>query len=396
MSLNSEITRVKNAKAAIKAAIEEKGISVGAGTIDTYASKIDQLLSASEYRYLFTGNLTTTAIIIPEGVDTLKYYMFMNSDLESVTIPDSLSDFQGGCFYQCSKLTSVTFGENAQLTRIGYSCFEGCTALTSVTLPKSLTEINSKALKIGSATNKATIVMKATWPPELYNVDGIGENVEKIIVPASAYDYYIDATNWSAYADIIEAEKPVETWFFRSLDLPEHGIEFEYDFFSNGTNYSKIKILGGVDGGMWYDEDLVYDDNPNLGEETDRWMGDGYKTIALYKSPEEGSEFADFLQACAVKWAETWVLNYQPPLPVEGDGLYQTFNIPFVSNGMVFTSLSGFTNELRYGDASGDLLVVYTVDPPAWVSEDYRTLHFGEVPSGELLTWLQSAGTKQE
>jgi hypothetical protein len=41
MSIASQIERLYRAKANIKTAIENKGVSVGNGTIDTYAQKID-------------------------------------------------------------------------------------------------------------------------------------------------------------------------------------------------------------------------------------------------------------------------------------------------------------------------------------------------------------------
>ena len=43
MSIASEITRLQNAKASIKTSIENKGVTVGNGTLDTYASKIDAI-----------------------------------------------------------------------------------------------------------------------------------------------------------------------------------------------------------------------------------------------------------------------------------------------------------------------------------------------------------------
>lgn len=43
MSIAAEIQRIQNAKASIKKAIENKGVTVGDGTIDTYASKIDEI-----------------------------------------------------------------------------------------------------------------------------------------------------------------------------------------------------------------------------------------------------------------------------------------------------------------------------------------------------------------
>ena len=43
MSIASEIKRLQDAKSSIKASIENKGVVVGEGTIDTYASKIDEI-----------------------------------------------------------------------------------------------------------------------------------------------------------------------------------------------------------------------------------------------------------------------------------------------------------------------------------------------------------------
>lgn len=43
MSIATEIERIQNAKTSIKTAIENKGVVVGEGLIDTYASKIDEI-----------------------------------------------------------------------------------------------------------------------------------------------------------------------------------------------------------------------------------------------------------------------------------------------------------------------------------------------------------------
>lgn len=63
MSIASEIQRLQGAKANIKAAIEQKGVTVGDGTIDTYAAKIDEISgggSCVEFdRYLKTATFTS-------------------------------------------------------------------------------------------------------------------------------------------------------------------------------------------------------------------------------------------------------------------------------------------------------------------------------------------------
>jgi hypothetical protein len=63
MSIANEITRLQGAKASIKAAIEQKGVTVGDGTIDTYAEKIGEISgggSGVEFdRYLKTATFTS-------------------------------------------------------------------------------------------------------------------------------------------------------------------------------------------------------------------------------------------------------------------------------------------------------------------------------------------------
>lgn len=49
MSIVTDITRIMNAKADIKAAIEEKGVEVGDGLIDTYAGKIAEITGGDSY-----------------------------------------------------------------------------------------------------------------------------------------------------------------------------------------------------------------------------------------------------------------------------------------------------------------------------------------------------------
>lgn len=56
MSIASEITRLQNAKQNIKTAIENKGVSVGSGLLDTYADKISQI----ETGITPTGNIDIT------------------------------------------------------------------------------------------------------------------------------------------------------------------------------------------------------------------------------------------------------------------------------------------------------------------------------------------------
>nr|DAK97105.1 MAG TPA: leucine-rich repeat protein [Caudoviricetes sp.] len=413
MSLNSEINRIKNAKAAIKTAVAAKGVDVGDGKLDTYAAKIGEIATSEDFVDLITGNITSVAI--SDGVTQLKAGVFRGcSKLQSATFPNTLRAMNNEAFQDCTSLTSIDLP--ASLISIGAYSFKNCTSLTHLTLPEanaaiengvfdgcsklqSLTiptkvyKIGVKGLAIGSTGYPATITMKPTTPPTIQS-NTIGENVAKIIVPAASYNAYITATNWAAHAGIIVAEDPVETRFLSALNMSSYGTEFQFPFRSNNEWYSKIKLVDGEGGGMWYDDTQVYYNTSYSEEQPTGWVADGYKTIDLFQTPDDSGAVL-WLEECGVKLVDKWVLNAQPALPVEGDGQYQTFSTQFVSNNELLTTIRGFTNELRYGNTDGNTKV-YTVDPPVWVSEAYRTVHFAETPSGALLTWLQGNGTKQE
>lgn len=55
-------------------------------------------------------------------------------------------------FYNCSKLTSVTIGEN--VTSIGKTVFYGCSSLTSITIPSSVISIGDDAFNNCSKLTK--------------------------------------------------------------------------------------------------------------------------------------------------------------------------------------------------------------------------------------------------
>ena len=103
-----------------------------------------QLVGNNTYKELIS-------VIIPETVK--KYTVVGIADgafkncykLQSVSIPISVTNIGGEAFYDCKKLTSVTFAEGSQLTNIGNDAFCGCKELTSITIPKSVATIGDEA-----------------------------------------------------------------------------------------------------------------------------------------------------------------------------------------------------------------------------------------------------------
>lgn len=90
---------------------------------------------------------------------------------------------------------------------------------------------------------------------------------------------------------------------------------------------------------------------------------------------------------------ETWLLNETLSGSL-GDNVNPII-IDFVSNGTNYVSLFKETRRLYYSRASGQPTPVYD-DLGSWDNQAYRTITFANAPTGDLLTWLQNNGTKQQ
>lgn len=398
MSIYSEITRVKNAKAAIKAAVAAKGVDVGDGKLDTYAEKINQIQQGGDATTIMLVERTGTSVQIPAGttkignyafyvypslstvtipdsVTSIGNYAFGTSGLTAVTIPASVHAISQSCFSYCVVLATVSLPDT--LTTIAQNAFTGCRDLKSLTIPANVTTIGASALNIGSASAKATLTVKPATPPTI-QANTIGANVAKILVPVYALDEYKSATNWAAHADIIEAETPVETWYITSVNETDYGTGGQAEFISNTQDFYQFTITARE--GLFYDETQVYFHDNTL------WADANYRVVEFYQTP--GESLATWLTNCAVPIVEKWVLNEAPNPPVDVEGDPATLNTDFVSNGVRFNTISN-DGSLRYGDQS-----VY-VEGGGWANENYKTLYFITQPTGDLLTWLQANGTRQ-
>ena len=397
MSIYSEITRVKNAKAAIKAALAEKGVDAGDGKLDTYAEKIGQIHTGDGVpasviersgtsvqipagttkigNYVFYVYSTLSTVTIPDSVTSIGDYAFGTCGLTSVTIPASVHAISKSCFSYCNKLATVSLPDT--LTTIAQNAFTGCSALTALTIPANVETIGASALNIGSESAKATLTMKSATPPTI-QANTIGANVAKILVPVYALDEYKSATNWAAHADIIEAATPVETWYITSVNETDYGTGGQAEFVSNTQPFNYFTVTARE--GLYYDETQVYfHDGPY-------WLDANYRLVEFYQTP--GTSLATWLGNCAVPIVETWKLIESPASPVDGEGNLATFNTDFVSNGERFNTIRNdgplyYGNQLAFGEGQG------------WYNINYQTLYFVEAPTGDLLTWLQANATRQ-
>ena len=247
-TIAENIQTLKSIKSDIKNAIIQKGGSV-TDAFGTYAQAITNLPSGGGNEDLV--NLIerdVTSFTIPDGTTKIGYYAFSYCTsltnvtigngvtqignyafyyckaLTDVTIPNSVTSIGNAAFSDCSGLTNVTIGNS--VTSIGNSAFSYCSSLTSVTIGNGVTSIGNSAfyycsdlmdVTIGngvtSIVNHAfsgcssltSLTILATTPPTLNSSAFNNTNNCPIYVPAESVDAYKTATNWSAYADRIQA-----------------------------------------------------------------------------------------------------------------------------------------------------------------------------------------------
>ena len=122
--------------------------------------------------------------------------------LSSITIPNSVTSINYFAFSGCTSLTGITTPDS--LTSIGNSAFFYCISLAKITIPNKVTSIEIGAFK--GCTSLSNITVLPETPPTLedYVFNGIASNAV-IYVPSDSVNAYKSATNWSDYADIIEA-----------------------------------------------------------------------------------------------------------------------------------------------------------------------------------------------
>lgn len=153
--------------------------------------------------YTFQDCTGLTSCTIGSGVTRIGTQAFRHCpSLQSIDIPNSVTSIGNSAFTQCSSITSVTIGSG--VTNIFRGVFSNCSSLISIDIPNSVTAIG--VLAFGGCTSLTSITVNATTPPTLSNSNAFNDtNNCPIYVPSGSVNAYKAATNWSTYADRIQA-----------------------------------------------------------------------------------------------------------------------------------------------------------------------------------------------
>lgn len=151
--------------------------------------------------YCFTKCTSLKSVFINTS-NTVERYSFSScTALEDIAFGDMTITLSMGVFSGCTSLKTVVLPSNVNHT--GYSVFSGCKSLETV---EFYNRFNNNAFQNCAALKYVRV--RATTPPSISTSTFNGcTALEKIAVPIGSGDAYRQATNWSAYADIIVEEE---------------------------------------------------------------------------------------------------------------------------------------------------------------------------------------------
>ena len=160
MSIANEIQRLQSAKADIKAAIEQKGVTVGDGTIDTYAELISQITGGSGGKLpsnitaINGGTWTQAASLGAGGVLDIEHGLTDTPDV--IVITSNILDLDAininaiaYMFYEgiCQSFGYSVCANKAITTRVNY-------ATANASGNQGITEVDNNKFVIKTAGNR--------------------------------------------------------------------------------------------------------------------------------------------------------------------------------------------------------------------------------------------------
>ena len=193
----------------------------------------------------FKNQTQLISISLPDSLTSIESNAFAGCmGLTSITIPNSVTSIGDWAFFDCRGLTSITIPDS--VTSIGDRAFRDCTRLTSVTIPGSVTSIGNSAFyscyRLIEVYNKSTLSITAGSSSNGY-VAYYAKNVykneggSKLTTDENGYVIYTDGDE-----KILVAYHGTNT----ELALPSYITKINQYAFYNCTGLTSVTIGKGV------------------------------------------------------------------------------------------------------------------------------------------------------
>lgn len=132
-----------------------------------YKGKTYKVVAVSEF-----GNLKgIKEFVIPETMKVIRHEAFERTEIESINIPDGVTELEYCVFRDCRKLEKIHFGKN--VAKVSSSVFNGCTALETMEIDEGNTYLEHKDGFLVSKPDMEAMVYYARGRKELVVPAGI-------------------------------------------------------------------------------------------------------------------------------------------------------------------------------------------------------------------------------
>lgn len=105
---------------------------------------------------------------IPNNIKYIGVYAFATSEIENITIPDSVVMLGDYCFWMCHYLREIKLSDNINIIPVG--AFSDCYLLKKIILPKNLNEFKPKIFQYSN--NIKELVFPDT-KEKFWNIKGL-------------------------------------------------------------------------------------------------------------------------------------------------------------------------------------------------------------------------------
>ena len=194
-----------------------------------------------------------TSVVLPETITEFGTRAFYNcSKLASVNIPSGVTKFNGYTFYNCKLLASdIVIPEGT--TTMGGNEFYSCEKMPSITLPSTLTTVGTYFLSYCKALNSITVPASLTSLPNYFAANCT--SLTSLVLPETLTTLGNNVfANCSALTSVVlpESVKTLGTYTFQncasltSATLPSAITEIPNYTFSGCTKLASFTIPAGV------------------------------------------------------------------------------------------------------------------------------------------------------
>lgn len=172
---------------------------------------------------------------IPRGIEIIgEYALFKNTDIQNVTIPNTVKEISSHAFANCHNLETVEFEKDSILKVVGEYAFGYCYKVQELNLPECVEVIS------GGAFANCKLLKAFKFP----------ENIKMKVVEASTFYgcESLEEINLPSGVEVIERDAFANCNNLTSIIISESVKEIDGDAFRDCKNLKSAVLLGG---GNW-------------------------------------------------------------------------------------------------------------------------------------------------